>query len=72
MNKARLSIDIARDDRRRLRQAVARHDTTIQAYVWQAVETRLQAEAADDTALRGDPMLEALWNNANDAIYDQL
>jgi len=55
--RARLSIDVDREDRRRLHIAAAKRDQSIRDYVWEAVEARLvqdlEAElpAADLTAL---------------------
>lgn len=77
--RARLSIDVSREARRRIHIAAARRDQSIRDYVWQAVEARLSHDLAADlsaddlTALteRTDPVLAALWNNPRDAEYDK-
>lgn len=77
--RARLSIDVPREARRRIHIAAAKRDQTIRDYVWEAVEARLtrdladEASAADLIALneRADPVLADLWNNPKDAAYDK-
>src|SRR5205807_2131073 len=69
--RARLSIDVSREARRRIHIAAAKRDKSIREYVWEAVEARLKHDlvdelsAADLVALneRADPVLAALWNN---------
>jgi uncharacterized protein (DUF1778 family) len=78
--RARLSIDVAREERRRIRIAAARREQSIRDYVWEAVEARLKHDlaaelpAADLLALnqRADPVLAKLWDNPRDAAYDDL
>jgi uncharacterized protein (DUF1778 family) len=78
--RARLSIDISTEARRRIHIAAARRDQSIREYVWEAVEARLKEDLADEgltnalVALneRSDPVLADLWNNAKDAAYDKL
>jgi len=78
--RARLSIDVPREARRRIDIAAAKHDQSIRDYVWEAVEARLKHDladglwAADLAALneRADPVLAGLWNNPKDAAYDNL
>ena len=77
--QARLSIDVSREARRRIRLAAARRDQSIRQYVWEAVEARLREDLAEDAsaellALSGsaDPVLAELWDNSSDAAYDEL
>ncbi|SPF31510.1 hypothetical protein SBA4_1000015 [Candidatus Sulfopaludibacter sp. SbA4] len=42
--RARLSIDVPREARRRIHIAAAKRDQSIRDYVWQAVEARLKHE----------------------------
>ena len=76
--RARLSIDVSRDVRRRIRLAAARRDQSIREYVCEAVEARLREDSAGDpgdlTALTAetDPVLAELWDNPGDAAYDHL
>ena len=76
---ARLSIDVPREVRRRIRLAAARRDQSIRQYVWEAIEARLQDDLREDAAaellaLRAsvDPVLAELWDNPVDAAYDEL
>lgn len=78
--RARLSIDVSREARRRIHIAAAKRDQSIRDYVWEAVEQRLKYDLADELATadlvalteRGDPVLADLWNNPRDAAYDKL
>jgi uncharacterized protein (DUF1778 family) len=76
--RARLSIDVPREARRRIHIAAAKRDQSIRDYVWEAVEARLKhdlaGEATDLVALneRADPILADLWHNPKDAAYDKL
>ena len=78
--RARLSIDVPQDGRRRLRMAAAKRDQSIRDYVWQAVEARLTQDLVDELSTadlivlheRADPVLADLWDNPKDAAYDKL
>ena len=77
--RARLSIDVPREVRRRIRLAAARRDQSIRQYVLEAIEVRLQDDLREDAsaellALREsvDPVLAELWDNPVDAAYDEL
>ena len=77
--RARLSIDVSTEARRRIHIAAAKRDQSIRDYVWEAVEARLQRDLAaelsrgDLVALneRADPVLARLWDNPKDAAYDK-
>ena len=76
---ARLSIDVTRETRRRIRLAAALREQSIRQYVSEAIESRLRDDLAgemptDLLALRAsaDPVLAELWDNAEDARYDDL
>ena len=76
--RARLSIDVSREARLRLHIAAAKRDQSIRDYVWEAVEARLQHDLADELSAadllslneRTDPVLGDLWDNPQDAAYD--
>lgn len=78
--RVRLSIDVPREARRRIRIAAASRDQSIREYVWEAVEARLSQELVEEPSAgnlvalteKGDPVLADLWNNPNDAAYDKL
>jgi len=78
--RARLSIDVPRDVRRRIHMAAAKREQSIRAYVCEAVEARLKHDLADELSAadlvalneRADPVLARLWNNPKDAAYDKL
>ena len=77
--RARLSIDVPPDERRRIRIAAARRDQSIRDYVWEAVDARLKHDLADEASAtdlvalneRADPVLADLWDNPKDAAYDR-
>lgn len=74
--RARLSIDLTTEQRRRVRLAAAHRDTSIRDYVVTAILTRLaeDEERSGLTTLRetSDPVLGELWKNDTDAAYDDL
>ena len=78
--RARLSIDVSRDARRRIHITAAKRDQSIRDYVWEAVEARLKLDQADELSAadlialdaRADPVLADLWDNPKDAAYDKL
>jgi uncharacterized protein (DUF1778 family) len=78
--RARLSIDVAREERRRIHIAAAKRDQSIRDYVWEAVEARLKRDLAEELSSadllalneRADPVLAELWDNPRDAAYDKL
>ena len=78
--RARLSIDVPREVRRRIHIAAAKCDQSIRDYVCQAVEARLTHDLANDMSAadlvalteRADPVLADLWDNPKDAEYDKL
>ena len=76
---ARLSIDVSRETRRRIRLAAARRGQSIRQYVSDAIEARLRDDLIDERpgatlALKAsaDPVLAELWDNSADAAYDDL
>jgi uncharacterized protein (DUF1778 family) len=78
--RARLSIDVPREARRRIHIAAAKRDQSIRDYVWEAVEARLKEDLVNDSSAadlialneRTDPVLADLWDNPKDAAYDKL
>lgn len=74
--RARLSIDLTTEQRRRVRLAAAHRDTSIRDYVVTAILTRLakDEEQSGLTTLRetSDPVLGELWKNDKDSAYDDL
>ena len=76
---ARLSIDVTRETRRRVRLAAALRDQSIRQYVSEAIEARLEDDLAGEMSADGlaltasaDPVLAELWDNLADAAYDDL
>ena len=74
--RARLSIDLTAEQRRRVRLAAAHQDTSIREYVVGAILARLaeDEERSGLTTLRqtSDPVLGELWANEPDKAYDDL
>ncbi len=77
--RAKPSIDVTQEARRRSRQSAAQRNQPIREYVSNAIEARLQDDLPDQTladpaALRAsaDPVLAELWGNPVDAAYDDL
>ncbi len=75
-SRARLSIDLTPEQRRRIRLAAAHRDSSIRDYVMAAVLARLaeDEEKSGLTALKedADPVLAHVWKNDADTAYDDL
>ena len=76
---ARLSIDVTRETRRRIRLAAALREQSIRQYVSEAIESRLRDDLAGEMptdllalTASADPVLAELWDNPEDARYDDL
>jgi hypothetical protein len=69
-HRIRLSIDLDRALHARLKVVAARKRTTMREYCVKAVERRLAEEPAEYLTAQSDPVLAELWDNADDAVYD--
>ncbi len=70
--KARLTIDLEPDVHARLKIVVARRRTTMRQYTVQAIQRQLSEEPAEYLTSREAPVLAELWDNPDDAVYDDL
>ena len=70
--KARLTIDLEPDVHARLKVVAARRRTTMRRYTVQAIERQLSEEPAEYLTAREAPVLAELWDNPDDAVYDDL
>lgn len=70
--RSRIAIDLTREVRRRARIAAARHDMTLQEYVRKALERQLAEDSGDTLLAVEDPVLEELWGDPENAVYDRL
>ena len=76
--RPRISVDVLPQLRRRLRLAAARRDLTVQQYILETIEARLQQDLGDEFQVvlaltaKSDPVLADLWDNQRDAEYDRL
>ena len=71
-NKSRLTIDLEPDVHARLKIVAARRRTTMRRYTVQAIERQLSEEPAEYLTAREAPVLAELWDNPDDAVYDDL
>ena len=70
--KARLTIDLEPDVHARLKVVAARRRITMRRYTVQAIERQLSEEPAEYLTAREAPVLAELWDNPDDAVYDDL
>lgn len=70
--RTRLAVDLPADVRRRAKIAAARRDVTLQQYVRGALERQLAEDAPPALHAADDPVLTELWDNDEDAVYDDL
>lgn len=71
--RARLSMDVDPQLRRRLKMVAAAHDQTVTEYVERALQRTLAEEEQQISWSRlSAPAFDRDWNSDEDAIYDQL
>ncbi len=78
--RARLTIDLPVEVKRRLRLVAAQRDVSVRQYMLETIEERLAkdwVELAEQEGLlaltaQADPVLAELWDNEKDAAYDRL
>ena len=76
--RPRISVDVLPQLRRRLRLAAAKRDLTVQQYILETIEARLQQDLGDEFQVvlaltaKSDPVPADLWDNQRDAEYDRL
>lgn len=70
--KARLTIDLEPQLHSRLKVVAARKGTTMRKYCVQAIERLLGEEPTEYLTAQEAPVLAELWDNPDDAVYDDL
>ena len=70
--KARLTIDLEPDVHARLKIVVAHKRTTMREYTVQAIQRQLSEEPPEYLTAQEAPVLAELWDNPDDAVYDDL
>ena len=71
-DRVRLTIDLDRALHERLKVVAARKRTSMREYCVEAVERRLAEEPTECLTSEADPVLAELWDNEDDAVYDNL
>jgi hypothetical protein len=72
MGKSRLTVDLDPQLHARLKIVSARRGTTMRNYTVAAIEQRLAEESPEYLTAEADPVLAELWDNDDDAVYDDL
>lgn len=70
--KSRLTIDLDSGLHSRLKVVAAKRGTTMRDYCVAAIQTRIAEEPAEYLTSESDPVLAELWDNDDDAVYDDL
>lgn len=70
--KSRLTIDLDSRLHSRLKVVAAKRGTTMRDYCVDAIQTRIAEEPAEYLTAEADPVLAELWDNDDDAVYDDL
>ena len=72
MKRARLTIDLDPALHSKLKIVSARKGTSMREYSVSAIEHRLAEERAEYMTSETDPVLAELWDNDDDAAYDDI
>ena len=70
--RARLTIDLEPTLHGRLKVVAARRGITMRRYCVEAIQRRLAEDPAEYLTAEADPVLAELWDNEDDAVYDDL
>ena len=70
--RARLTLDLEPEIRRRLRIAAVQRDTTLNEYVRLALARQLDEDLPPGILAVDDPVLSEVWDNDADDVYDEL
>ena len=70
--RTRLTLDLEPSLHGRLKVVTARKGTTMRHYCVEAIERQLAQEPAEYLSSETDPVLAELWDNDEDAAYDEL
>lgn len=74
--RERLSIDVTPEERRRVKAVAALSGKSVKEFVLESIHEKIAREIEDRdlVAMMTYPCsaLEALWNNDQDAIYDEV
>ncbi len=70
--KARLTIDLDSGLHSRLKVVAAKRGTSMREYCVRAIESRIAEEPAEYLTSEADPVLAELWDNDDDAVYDDM
>ncbi len=70
--KARLTLDLSTDMHARLKVVAAKRRTSMREYCVRAIEQQIAEEPAEYLTGQSDPVLAELWDNDDDAVYDDL
>lgn len=70
--RARLTIDVEAQLHGQLKIVVARKGITMRQYCIQAIERQLAEEPSEYLTAQEAPVLAELWDNPDDAVYDNL
>ena len=71
-DRARLTIDVAPELRARLKIAAARRGVSMRELCIQAIQREVEDEDAQPLNWKSDPVLAELWDNEDDAVYDEV
>jgi hypothetical protein len=72
IDHARLTLDLDPSLHGKLKVLAARKGTTMRRYCIEAIEHRIAEERAEYLTAAEAPALAELWDNPDDAIYDDL
>jgi hypothetical protein len=70
--RTRFTLDLEPELHGRLKVVAARKGTTMRRYCLEAIERQMAQEPQEYLSSETDPVLAELWDNDEDAVYDEL
>ena len=70
--RARLTLDLDRELHARLKLIAVRKRKSMRDYCVEAIERRIAEEPTEYLTAAEDPVLAELWDNEDDAVYDDM
>ncbi len=70
--RSRLTLDLDSNLHSQLKIVAAKRGTSMREYCLEAIEAKIAEEPPQYLTASADPVLAELWDNDDDAVYDEM